>query len=101
MGRREVCQNSWSRRTERKLYFQSILWNLGKHVKIYHGFAALQHLVDPRRLGLLKEPCDESRKVRQQYCNSQDWMKSDGQILWNAAAICEMSKTAWVMGNTV
>ena len=92
MGRREVCQNSWSRRTERKLYFQSILWNLGKHVKIYHGIAALQHAIDPRRLGLLKEPSDESKKVRQQYCYSQDWMNGCGPILWNAIAICEIPR---------
>ena len=26
-------------------------------------------------------------------------MKSGGQILWNAIAVCEMSKTSWQTGN--
>ena len=28
-------------------------------------------------------------------------MKSGGLILWNAVAICEMSKTSWQMGNSI
>ena len=34
MRRREVYQNSWSRRTDRKLFTQTTRWNLGKHVKV-------------------------------------------------------------------
>ena len=66
MRRRKVCQNSWSRRTDRKLFSQTTRWYLGEHVKIYHGITALQHLIDPRRLVSLKEPFDELWKVLQQ-----------------------------------
>ena len=34
----------------------------------------------------------------QQCCHSQDWIKGGGQILWNAMAFCEMSKSSWQMG---
>ena len=47
--------NSWSRRTDRKLHTQTTRWNLGTHVKFYHGITALQHLIDPRRMVLLRE----------------------------------------------
>ena len=46
----------------------------------------------------LKEPFDEKRKARQEYCYNQDTMESGGQILWNAVAICEMFKTSWQRG---
>ena len=39
-----------------KLYKQTTRLNLGKYVKIYHGITLLQHLVDPKRMALLKEP---------------------------------------------
>ena len=38
------------------------------------------------------------KEVRQQYGYSQDWMKGGGLTLWNAIAICEISKTSWQMG---
>ena len=41
---------------------------------------------------------EEWKKVLQQYCYKQDWMKNGGLILWNAIAICEMSKTSWQKG---
>ena len=47
MRRREVCQNSWKRRTNEKLCTQTSRWNLGMHVKIYHGITAFRHLIDP------------------------------------------------------
>ena len=50
-------------------------------VKTHHGITALQHLIDPRQMATLKEPFDEQRKVRQQYCYNQDWMKGGGLIL--------------------
>ena len=59
MRREKVYQDSWSCRTHRKLYTQKTRWNLGKHVKIYHGITELQHLIDPRRMTLLNEPFDE------------------------------------------
>ena len=42
-----------------------------------------------------KEPHEERKKELQQYCYNQHWMKSGGLILWNAIAICEMSKTSF------
>ena len=38
------------------------------------------------------------KKVLQQCCCHQNWMKDGGLILWNAVAICEMSKTSWQTG---
>ena len=67
-------------------------------MRFWHGINAFQHFIDPRQMASLKEPSDEQRKVRQQYCYSQDWMNNGGLILWNAVAICEMSKTSWQMG---
>ena len=32
------------------------------------------------------------------YCCNQAWMKNGGLILWNAIAICVVSKTSWQMG---
>ena len=64
-------------------------------MRFYHGIAALRRLIDPRQMASLKEPSD----VRQQYCYSQEWMKSGGgQTLRNAVAICETSETSWQMG---
>ena len=56
----------------------------GKIVKIYHGIIEPQHLIDPRQMVLLREQCAGLRKEPQQYCYNEDWMKSDGLILWNA-----------------
>ena len=51
-----------------KLFVRTIHWNLENFVKIYRGITALQHLVDPRQMALLKEPFEEWKKVLQQYC---------------------------------
>ena len=59
MRRSKVCQNSWSRRTDRKLDTQTTRWNLGKLVRFCHGINAFQHLIDPRQMAELKEPFDE------------------------------------------
>ena len=85
-------------RTESCLFRQT-RWNLEKHVKVYHGITALQHLIDPRQMGSLREPFDESKKAHQKYCYSQDWLKGGGLTLWNAAAICGTSKTSWPTGS--
>ena len=50
------------------------------------------------KMASLKEPFDEYKKVLQQHCYNQDWMKNGGLILWSAVAFCEMSKTSWVAG---
>ena len=70
-------------------------------VKIYHGTIELQHLIVPKRMALLKEPYDDWKKVLQQCCYNQDWMKNSWQIVWNTVAICEMSKTSWQKGKLV
>ena len=36
--------------------------------------------------------------VRQQCCYNRGWMKNGGLLLWNAVAICEMTKTSWQLG---
>ena len=44
--------------------------------------------------------CTSSKKREHQlYYFNLDWMISGGQILWNAVAICEMTKTSWQTGN--
>ena len=43
----------------------------------------------------------ECKKELQQYCYNQAWMKDGGLVVWNAIAICEMSKTSWQMGKTL
>ena len=59
MRRRKVHQNSWSRRTDRKLSTQTTRWNFRKRLNVYHGITALQHLIVPRQMASLKEPFNE------------------------------------------
>ena len=40
-----------------KSYLQN--WSLANLVKMYHGIIELQHIIDPRQMALLKEPCEE------------------------------------------
>ena len=42
-----------------KLFVRTIHWNLENLVKIYRGIIELQHLIDPKRMALLKERCAE------------------------------------------
>ena len=51
-----------------------------------------------RRMVLPKEGYAEWKKERLLCCCNHACMKNGGLILWNAAAICEMSKTSWQMG---
>ena len=69
-------------------------------MKIYPGIIEPQHLIDPRRMALLKERYAEEREGRLLYCCNQDWMKKGGPILWNAFATSDMSKTPWQMQKT-
>ena len=57
MIRTKAYQNSWNRRKHRKLYTQTTRWNLGEHVRFYHGITAPQLLID--QVASLKEPSDE------------------------------------------
>ena len=95
--RKRVWESFSSRRKNRKSLTLTIHWNLANLVKIYHGIIELQHLIDPRRMALLKEPHAEWKKEHLLYCCNQAWMKNGGLILWNAVAICDMSKTSWQM----
>ena len=54
----------------------------------------LLHLIDRRETELPKEQYEEGKKDPQLCCYSQDWLRNGGLILWNAIAICEMSKTS-------
>ena len=44
--------------------------------------------------GIAERAVRRVKKVRQQFCRSQDWMKGGGQTLWNVVGFCEMSKTS-------
>ena len=57
-----------------------------------------QHLINLRRMALLSERYAEWKKEHQPYWYSQDWMRDGGLVLWNAFAICEMSKISCLMG---
>ena len=97
LRKRKRVQGSFSsRRKSQKSFTLTIRWNLGEHVRFFHGITALQLLIDPKQMVLLKEPYDEWKKERQQYCHNQDWIKGRCQILWNDNVICEMSKTSWL-----
>ena len=72
MRRKKAYENSWSRRKHRKLYVQTIRWNLGEHVKFFHGITAIQHIIDPRQIASLKEPSVEWKKDLQQYFYNED-----------------------------
>ena len=57
--RKRVYESSSSRRKDQQLFIRAVRWNLGNLVKIYHGIIELRHLIDLRRMLLLKEPYDE------------------------------------------
>ena len=63
-------------------------------MKNYHGIIERLHIIAQKQTELQNELYDEYNREHQlHYCNP-DWMIS-GQILWNAIAICEVSKTSW------
>ena len=99
--RKRVHESVSSRQKSRKSFTLRIHWNLANPVKIYHGIIELRHLINPRRMVLLKERYAEKKRERLLYCCNQAWMKNGGLILWNAIAICEMSKTSWQMGKLI
>ena len=76
----------------------SIFWNSEKLAKIFFGIIARPHHTEQRLMGLLKEQCAEWRKAPLLCCCNQVQMKVGGQILWNAAPICETSQTCCLMG---
>ena len=48
--------------------------------------------------GIAERANDEQTREHQLYYCNPDWMRSGGRILWNAIAICEVSKTSWQTG---
>ena len=58
----------------------TILWNSAKLVKISPGIIARLHHTDRRLMGLMKEQCEESKKVPLLYCCNRVQMKVGGQI---------------------
>ena len=89
--RKRIHESFSSRLQSRKSFTLTILWN-------WHKLIVRQHSIAPRSLVLRKQLFDDCKKVLQQYCYNQDWMKNGGLIPWNVTAICEMSKTSWQMG---
>ena len=81
-----------SRHSSRKEFTLIIPWNLRKSCED----PSCRHRTDPRQMAL--ERAARREKELQQYCYNQHWMKSGRLILWNAIAICEMSKTSWQIG---
>ena len=52
-----------SRASEKpKSFTPTIHWTLPNHVKIYHGITELRHLIDLRRMVLLKERYEELKE---------------------------------------
>ena len=90
----KICWNSWSRRSDGKLYMET------QFEGVWENVTALQHLVDSRQMALLKEPFDKWRKVFHLYFYSQDWMESGGRILWNAIAVSKTQRPPGKWVNT-
>ena len=81
--------------TKSHLYWQ-IPWNLASLARNDPGITERQHHTDQKQVGLLKEQSAELRKGRLLlYCCNQAWIKNSWLILWNAIAVCDMSKTSW------
>ena len=64
----------------------------GKSCEEYHGIIEHPLLFDQKQTELQNEPYDEKKREHQPYYCNLDWMKSGGQIQWNAITICRMSK---------
>ena len=90
-----------SRRRSHKLFIRTIYWNLESIVKNYHGIIEQLQLIDQRQAELQNEHKREQKKRHQPYSCNLDRMLSCGWILWNAVAVCEMTKTSWQMGKSL
>ena len=53
--RKRACESSSSHQESQRSFTLTILWNLEKPVKIYHGIIGRQHLIDLRRTALVNE----------------------------------------------
>ena len=97
--RRRIYESSDSRRRGQKLFIRTIYSNLASIVKNYHGIIEQLHFIDQKQAELQNELHVEQKKRHQQYYCNLDRMISGGWILWNAIAICKMTKTSWQTGN--
>ena len=68
--RRRVYESFSSRRTSRKSFILTILWDLEKLVKSYNGIIVLLHLIDPKQMVLMKERYAEEKKGHLLYCSN-------------------------------
>ena len=68
-------------------------------MKNYHGIIEQSHFIDQKQAELQKELYVEQTKRHQPYYCNLDRVISGGWILWNAIAVCEMTKTSWQTGN--
>ena len=96
--RRRICESFKGRRRSQKLSILTIYKNLATTVKNYHGIIEQLHFVDQRQAELQNELYVELKKRQQPYYCNLDRMRSGSRVLWNAVAICEMSKNSWQTG---
>ena len=59
---KEFYESFSCRQKNQKSCALKILLNLANLLKSYHGNTERQHLIDPRRVALLREQCAELRK---------------------------------------
>ena len=83
----------------KKLFRRTIYLNLASRLKNYHGIIEQLHLIAQKQTELQNELYVEQKKRRQPYYCNLDRMMSGTRILWNAIAVCEMTKTSWQTGN--
>ena len=88
MRRQEVCQNSWSRRTDRKLYITDNSIEFGKACEDF----SWNHRSETN--GTAERAVRRVKKERPLCHYAQAWMKDGGLVLWLTTAICEMYKTS-------
>ena len=97
--RRRVHESFLSRHKSQKLCIRTIHKNLANLVNHYHGIIELPRLIAQKQKELQKrEIYGEWKREHQPYCCNPDRMISGGQILWNAVAICDMSKISCQTG---
>ena len=62
---KSACGSSSSHQKSHRSLTLTILWNLQNPVKTYLGIIGRQHLIDPRRVALLEEQYEGSKKEPQ------------------------------------
>ena len=103
VSRLPLCRRSWGFkihfwRNIVRFWKSYICTNKMDVQEINFSFAQLNRIWN-HLFGHWTESGTQNKKREHQlyYCNP-DWMISGGQFLWNAIAICEMSKTSWQTG---